>query len=752
MLRLPDVTLCCIDTANHALALRALTRSQAGIEFARTLLLTDAMPAELQVPASIDAVSITRLDSRAAYSQFVLKGLGRYVDTSHVLLVQWDGFVVNPDAWTSEFLECDYLGAKWFWYTDTMRVGNGGFSLRSQRLLRALEDPRITLDDAEDTTIGRTFRRLLEQEYGIRFGSEALADRFAFEAAYPIGKPFGFHGLFNFCRVLSSAEIAELAISFPEAIVTSPQALQLMRNCAALGQWSAVKALATRIVAARPDNTEAAGFLRQVDAQGASMPVVGRNEPCPCGSGRKYKQCHGALNHSGVQPGAPSVASAVIEDVLKQGLAAHQTGDLSTAETAYHQVLHWNPAHPVALHYLGVMLYQRRHFGDALPLLTRAAEALPTEPEFHNNLGLALAALDRNDEAIAAYRRTLALKPQHAIAWNNMGLALTAINRIEEAIGAYREAIARAAEFGQAHWNLALALLAQGQFEEGWREYEWRLALAELGKTATTPSGTRWDGRIQTGTTLLMIAEQGLGDTIQFARFATPLAAAGMNVVLQAPDAANALLSSIPGLKRVITSTEPLPAYDAWLPLLSVAGALHVDGKSIPGHTPYIRADAQRRASLRQALASVGAKLKVGLSWAGSLLHPNDARRSMTLEQLQPLLELHGVAWFSLQRGVDHGAPLNEWSARNTLDGTAALIAELDLVITVDTSIAHLAGALHRPTWLLLSHASDWRWGVEGDTTAWYPSMRIFRQRTIGDWAGVVNDVRGAVESLTAAT
>ena len=155
----------------------------------------------------------------------MLKSLLPHIDTPHALLVQWDGYVVNPQAWDPAFLDCDYIGAKWYWQSDGLRVGNGGFSLRSRKLLRALQDPRIELVEAEDITIGRAFRRLLEREHGIRFADEALADRFSFEAAYPIGKPFGFHGLFNFCRTVVPAEIAALAPTFSDAIARSPQLL-----------------------------------------------------------------------------------------------------------------------------------------------------------------------------------------------------------------------------------------------------------------------------------------------------------------------------------------------------------------------------------------------------------------------------------------------------------------------------------------------------------------------------------------------
>ena len=234
MIDLPDVTLLAADTANHALALRALSRSMAGIRFARALLLTDAVPSGIDVPSGITIVPIAPITSRDAYSQLVLKSLAPHVETSHVLLVQWDGFVIHPEAWDPRFLGCDYVGAKWFWHKDGMTVGNGGFSLRSRKLIGALADPRIHGDAAEDELIGRAFRPLLEREYGIRFGDEAMADRFSFEAAYPVGKPFGFHGLYNFARVLPQQELAAMTTQLSDSIARSPHCLQLLSNARSL--------------------------------------------------------------------------------------------------------------------------------------------------------------------------------------------------------------------------------------------------------------------------------------------------------------------------------------------------------------------------------------------------------------------------------------------------------------------------------------------------------------------------------------
>ena len=263
-LNLPTVTLCCVDTANPELALRALRCSSSGIRFAHTLFLTDR---DYDAPG-IEVRGVAPLGSREAYSLFVLKKLVEHVETAHVLLIQWDGYVINPASWRDEFLACDYIGAKWFWHgksghapDSAMRVGNGGFSLRSRKLLVALQDPRVQLEGPEDETICRVYRPLLEREHGIVFASEALADAFAFEVDYPIGKPFGFHGLYNFCRVVPPEGLVELTRLFTPAIARSPQLLQLGRNCLALGQWRPAAAIFRRILDVEPAHAEAAAAL-----------------------------------------------------------------------------------------------------------------------------------------------------------------------------------------------------------------------------------------------------------------------------------------------------------------------------------------------------------------------------------------------------------------------------------------------------------------------------------------------------------
>ncbi|MEO6928798.1 MAG: DUF5672 family protein [Casimicrobiaceae bacterium] len=753
MIELADVTLLAADTANHALALRALRRSMAHIRFARVAWLTDAVPASLAVGAGIDVVPIVPLRSRTDYSQLMLKSLAAHVTTSHVLVVQWDGHVINAAAWDSQFLACDYVGAKWFWHKDGMNVGNGGFSLRSRKLLLALADPRIDGDDAEDEIVCRRFRPLLERDYGIRFGDEAMADHFSFEAMHPVGKPFGFHGLYNFARVMRDDEIAALVPQFSDAIARSPQCLQLLRNARALGQWLAVAALGARMLRADPAQPDALAAV--ADARRRDNPYAGvsRNDRCPCGSGRRFKECHGRVEHAAAALSPPAVASG--EALQARGLRAHRAGDLDAAERDYRAALAVDPGAMQAAHYLGVVHYQRGRFDDALPLIERSLREVPREAEFHNNAGLLYTAMDRIDAAVDAFRQVLALRPDHKAAWNNLGLALVQRNDLTLAADAYRSALAVDAQFAEARWNLALALLAQGDFANGWAHYDARLEITALGADAAPIAGTRYRGEPLRDRTLLLSAEQGYGDTLQFIRFAQVFATRGARVIVETPPALAALCASAPGVSQVVATGGALPAHDYCLPLLSSARALALDAAGIATPIPYLHADSARVAHWTSVVAAHPARLRVGLSWAGNPRHANDRRRSIALAMFAPLFALQGVAWYSLQH-VDGEAQIGTMpaahamhllDARHNFDDKAALIAALDLVISVDTANAHLAGALGAPLWVLLPYAADWRWGVACTTTAWYPKARLIRQRASRDWHEPLRDVQDALRA-----
>jgi tetratricopeptide (TPR) repeat protein len=674
----------------------------------------------------------------------MLKGLAPYVETSHALVVQWDGYVVNADAWTDDYLDVDYCGAPWPWGDDDRRVGNGGFSLRSRRLIDALASPEVVLRDNEDETIGVHARAWLEAERGIRYAPVDLASRFSFEVAYPAGRPFGFHGLFNFCRVVPEDEIAALAVQFSDAIARSPQCLSLMRNCASMGQWRAVHAIAARIVAADPTHAEAA---RMRDDAGRALergPVVGRNDPCPCGSGKRYKLCHGALADAPPPRDDPDARA-------RAGIAAHQAGRIDEAERAYEATLAIAPGHPYASHFLGVIEMQRSEWSSALPRLEHAVAARPDEPDFHGNLGLAYAAVDRLDEAVASHQRAIDLRP-HARAYTNLGLALVEQHRHRDAIAAYDQALALDASFAQARWNRSLARLALGD-RDAWSDYEARLDVQELGGDTAIPGVPRYRGGTLAGKTLLVDAEQGYGDMFQFVRLVRPLADRGARVVLRAQAPIAALMRSVPGVADVV-GPDVLPPCDAWIPLMSIPGVLGSDPLGEAPDPPYIAADPARVAAIRSRLAAQGAALHVGVSWSGNPRMANNRRRSCPLAALAPLLARDDVAWYSLQRedgedqipAVPAARNLRLLDERNDFDGKAALIGALDLVVSVCTSTAHLAGALGRPLWVMLTHVPDWRWGLDGNTTRWYPTARLFRQPSLGDWASVVRDVGVALD------
>ncbi len=482
----------------------------------------------------------------------------------------------------------------------------------------------------------------------------------------------------------------------------------------------------------------------------ADSPTPGRNDPCPCGSGKRYKLCHGLL----AAAGSPGIEARSPDELARQGIAAHRRNDLDTAEVLYRAAIAAAPAHAGALHYLGVILYQRKRAAEAMPLLDRAVELVPDDPEFHNNRGLALVALQRDGDAIAAHRRALALSPDHITAWNNLGLALQASGDVDAAIDAYRAGLRLAPAYPQLHWNLALALLLQGDYAHGFREYEWRLQCPELYSRHAVHAGLRWTGNDLAGRTLLITAEQGLGDGLQMLRFVRNVANRGARVIVAVPSPLQHLAATIPGVDAVYTEHDALPPYAAHISLMSLPHVLGVTLATLERNVPYLQPDPQRAREARAAIEhAAGSALRIGIAWSGAADNTNNARRNVPLAMFAPLFDEPATRWFSLKWDADTPGPASAALAtrlvalpqRNDFDGLAALINELDLVITVDTSIAHLAGALGKPVWVLLHHVPDWRWMLDRDDSPWYPTARLFRQRKPGDWSDPMRDVQGAL-------
>lgn len=373
------------------------------------------------------------------------------------------------------------------------------------------------------------------------------------------------------------------------------------------------------------------------------------------------------------------------------------------------------------------------------------------------NLGNALRKQNRFAEAIEVYQRVLTsdapLAQMNSYYWqvlNNLALSFLQSGNSDAAVQCYREAIAREPENALLHTNFAYLLLSLGQFQEGWAEHEWRWKMAGFSTKLRDFQAPLWRGESLEGATILLHCEQGMGDTLQFVRYASLVAAREGKVILEVQPRLRTLLSSLPGVSQVISRGEELPAFDYHCPLMSLPLLFGTTVDTIPAHARYLSISEEEVAYAKQKWAGEG--IRVGLAWAGNPDNPHDALRSMSLKQLFPLGKTLGVTFYSLQFGPAADQVITSVADLPILDAcskdesfaeTAALVAGLDLVITVDTAIAHLAGALGIPAWIMLPHSrSDWRWLYNREDSPWYPSARLFRQDVPDDWTGAVEKVR----------
>ncbi|MGD0540276.1 MAG: tetratricopeptide repeat-containing glycosyltransferase family protein [Tepidisphaeraceae bacterium] len=425
---------------------------------------------------------------------------------------------------------------------------------------------------------------------------------------------------------------------------------------------------------------------------------------------------------------------------------------LSENETACRQSIQRNPADAGAHFNLGSCLLKRGQIDEAISAWKVGLRLRPEIPEAYGSLADAYMRKEQFDDAIEAARTAVRLKPDLAFAWNNLGAALAAKTNIDEAIAAYRNAIGFKPDFAQAHWNLSLALLLRGDFAEGWEEYEWRFSMQDFPIPKFNFRQPRWRGEELAGRRILLYCEQGMGDAIQFVRYVPLVVARGGRVVMVGPMELFTLLRSFPGVEEVV-APGPWPAFDVQCPLLSLPRIFRTRAESIPAPIPYIRPDPHRVQAWKDRFIGIAGKRNVGLAWAGRPNFGNDRNRSIALEQLSPLTAFNDIAFVSLQKGeaakqaadmtlIDLTAELHDFA------DTAALIANLDLVISVDTAVAHLAGAMGKPVWVLLPLAPDWRWRLNREDSAWYPSMRLFRQPSRRDWKTPIAAMSEAMKSV----
>jgi tetratricopeptide (TPR) repeat protein len=434
------------------------------------------------------------------------------------------------------------------------------------------------------------------------------------------------------------------------------------------------------------------------------------------------------------------------------GEAFAQQGRLDEAATCYRAVITLQPDIAEAHNNLGFILGEQGRLEEAIDCLHKAIAIRPDFSQAYANLGLVLYKQQMLDEAVACCRTAIALRPNGAVAHNNLGVVLEQQGLVAAAGDSYRRAIELEPDSAETHLNLAMTLLTLGDMAAGWTEYEWRLQTpAAIGQHYDFAQ-PRWQGEPPDGRTLLIHAEQGFGDTLQFCRYGRLATERGFRVVMQVPKTLVRLLQSLQGVDLVVTEDEAPPAFDVQIPMMSMPLALASTLPGIPAGAPYLRADEAQVADWRARLGvRVGQGLRVGVAWAGNprAHSPNlatfDRRRSIPPEHLTPLFDLRNAAFYSLQKTAPFapaGFPLHDFMDEMAdFADTAALIANLDLVISVDTAVAHLAAALGKPVWLLNRFDTCWRWLLGRRDSAWYPTMRIYRQSHPGAWDAVLTEV-----------
>jgi len=475
------------------------------------------------------------------------------------------------------------------------------------------------------------------------------------------------------------------------------------------------------------------------------------------------------------------------------GLLLIESGRFAEAAAHLQRAVQLRPNHAPSHSNLGVALDELGRYDDAVASHRQAIALAPHLPSSHNNLGNSLKLMKRLDEAEASYRRALELDPGSADTLNNLGTALQLQGRIDDAVASYRQAIAAQADFAKAHYNLGVALyeqddpdaaiqsyeralsckpdyaearsnmamlqLGQSRWKEGWSNYECRWETPDGRKGYRHFPQPQWRGEAAVGKSLLIHGEQGFGDSLQFCRYASVAAQQGLKVTLAVQKPLVRLLKCLPGIEAVVDLGGPLPETDLHCPMLSLPlallQALEIDTPDIPTPHPYLAPDQAEAERWKQRLGQAPG-VKIGLVWAGNArLHlPNaaaiDRRRSLAPDLLEPLLKVPGCRFFSLQKdgpaAPDH-FPLEDLMAEiGDFADTAALISQLDLVISVDTAVAHLAAAIGKPVWLLDRHDPCWRWLRNREDSPWYPRLRLFRQSAPGDWPGVIDRIGKALQ------
>ena len=548
---------------------------------------------------------------------------------------------------------------------------------------------------------------------------------------------------FNLANVQAALGQPEAAIrGYREALLRRPGYAEVHNNLglalAQQGEAAAAVEWYEAALAVRPDYADALTNL------GNTLRILGRLEAA--------EACH--RRAIACQPNHADACNN-LGNVLKD------LGRLGEAADCFRRALDISPALATGYYNLGTVLQDQWQLDEAVISLRRAVALRPDYAEAWNNLGIALHHQGRLDEALVATRRALQLQPRLAEAHNTLGMVQRELGALAGATASFRAAIAAAPQLAEAHHNLALVLLATGALDEGWRAHEWRWQTRQMASARRQFSQPQWRGEPAAGLTLLVHAEQGFGDTLQFCRYAALAAARGLRVVMEVQPPLVRLLQSLDGAAQVVAAGEPHPAFDLHCPMLSLPLALGTTLTSIPAADAYLQPDAAAVAGWRRRLDRVaGAGLRVGLVWAGNprIQSPElaalDRRRSLAPERLLPLSGIAGAQFVSLQKfGAEAPADMPMLRLMHEMADfadTAALVAGLDLVISVDTAVAHLAGAVGTPVWLLDRFDPCWRWLTGRRDSPWYPKLRIYRQPRAGDWDSVIGEIAHDLARLAA--
>ncbi len=447
------------------------------------------------------------------------------------------------------------------------------------------------------------------------------------------------------------------------------------------------------------------------------------------------------------------------EDALRRGWQLHQSQRFKEAEGIYRQVLQVQPQNANGWCYLGIVLHDQRQYPSAVEAYQRALKLNPQFPIALNNLGNSLRYVGEIEQADACFQKAIALKPDYLNAYKNRGTLHVWTGNLEAGLRYYQQALEINDQDAELHRNLGVLFLLQGDFQRGWQEYRWRWKVGDLHRPF--PQVPVWQGQDLRGGSIVLTAEQGLGDTLHFVRFAHQVAELGAaRVIVSCQPALLAILqaSKIPNVvPNNLPLTEPVHYQCS---LLDVADVLSVNETRIPAPNSYLTASSSLHAFWASRLPE-RRSLRVGLNWQGNPDHQADVFRSIPLRHFEPLADIDGVDLISLQAG--HGVQqVRQWAGASSLMtlanvdqsggafmDTAAIIRSLDLVVTSDTAIAHLSAALGVPTWIVLGFVPDWRWLLHRADSPWYPSVRLFRQASMGDWQGVFQHVRRALEELS---